>query len=113
MSLSARGRNAKCRNTFPVSTELVSRVQSEKHSGINAELLDARNQCSPIDRQTHRSAVCASNTTFGLAQDAQDLLPLRLVTLFGCTSRGPLVDFADHFSHNTENLVLRAVVVRN
>ena len=91
----------------------VSKVQSEKQSGINAKLLDARNQGSPVERQTHRSAVCASHTTFGLAQDAYDLLPLRLVALFGCASRGPLVDFADYFSHNTGNLVLRAVVVRN
>src|SRR5260370_21546182 len=87
--------------------------KSEKESGIDAKLFDARNECSPIDCHTHRSAVCASNTTFCLAQDAHDLLPLRLVMLFGCASRGLLLDFTDRFSHNAGHLVLRAVAVRN
>src|SRR6267143_5087618 len=87
--------------------------KSEKESGINAKLFDARNQCSPIDCHTHRSAVCASNPTFCLTQDAHDLLSLRLVMFFGCASRVSLVDFADRFSHNAGNLVLQAVVVRD
>src|SRR5258706_924899 len=87
--------------------------KSEKESGINAKFFDARDQCSPIDCHTHRSAVCASNPTFCLAQDAHDLLPLRLFMLFGCASRSPPVDLADRFSHNARNLVLLAVLARN
>src|SRR5712671_5234401 len=62
--------------------------------------------------RTFGRAVCASNTTFCLAQYAHDLLPLLLVTFFDCASRGPLDDFADRFSYNPRNFVMRAVVVR-
>src|SRR5258708_18876672 len=87
--------------------------KSEKESGINAKLFDARNQCSPIDCHSHRSTVCASNPTFCLAQDAHDLLPLGLVMLSGCPFCVSRIDFADRFSHNPGNLLLHAVVVRN
>src|SRR5258708_33160049 len=87
--------------------------RSGKVLGINAELLDARNQCSPIDCHTRRSAVCASNTTSCLAQNAHDLQPLPRVMLFGCVSCALLADFADRFFYNSGNLVLRIVVVRD
>jgi hypothetical protein len=33
--------------------------------------------------------------------------------LFGCASRDPLADFADRFSHDPGNLILRAVVIQD
>src|SRR5260370_10191888 len=87
--------------------------KSEKESGINAELFDARNQCSPVDCHTHRSTVCASNPTLCLVHGAHDLLPLRFVILFGCASRSYLLDFTVLRSHNPGNLVFLTFWVLN
>src|SRR5882724_8061173 len=88
-------------------------LRLEKLSGINAKLLHARNQCGPVDCHPRGSTVPASNTTLCLAQDAHDLLPFLLVMFLGCTSRRPLADFANRFSHNPGNVVLLAVVAWN
>src|ERR1700722_5994093 len=87
-------------------------LKSEKEFGMNAKLLHARNQCSPIDCHTRGSSVCASNTTLCLAQNTHNLLSLCLLMLFSYASRVSLADFADRLSYNSGNLVLHAVVFR-